>query len=92
MGDNNAHNLWEQKKETHLDSAKYIADRLLLNYPNIGQVYPIIGNHECLPADNYDVWGNKTNWIQDGLADIFKPWLTAQCIYGFISNIYIYSI
>ena len=53
-------------------------------------MYPVIGNHEALPVDNYDVWGHSSDWIQQGLGEAFKQWLTPECnVYNII---YIISI
>ena len=91
LGDAADHNTMDQPRGTHLLASKYIADKLSQKYPHAGQVYPVIGNHEGLPVDDYDVWGNQSNWIQEGLVDMWGQWLLPQCMYLYI-YIYIYIL
>ena len=84
LGDAANHDIMNQRKETHLRSSAFIADRLRSKYPSLGMVYPVVGNHEGLPAGDYDVWSNYSTWIQYGLADLWKQWLTPDCIYIYI--------
>jgi len=80
LGDNPAHNTWEQHKETHLDSLKHITNRLLNEYN--GRVFPVLGNHEGMPCDYFDpkvhewliketgeLWGK---WLVDGTKDYIE--------------------
>jgi sphingomyelin phosphodiesterase len=38
-----------------------------------------LGNHEGLPADQFDIFGDDSQWILDQLSEIWKPWLTPEC-------------
>ena len=78
LGDNSPHNIWAETKEDHLDMSKHISKQLKDKFPNLGQVYPVVGNHEALPTDEFDVYSQQDNWILQDLANMWKQWLTPQ--------------
>jgi hypothetical protein len=80
LGDNPAHNFWEQEAKSHLRSLKEISETMRLKYGQLGQLYPVLGNHEGYPCDEFDVRGNQTQWILDQTLDAWRPWLTPECI------------
>ena len=83
LGDNPAHNMWEQEKKTHLDGLRYISKRLIDDYKRI--VYPVLGNHEGLPCDNFDFETGETNWIVNESLSLWKEWLTPSSVATFKS-------
>lgn len=39
-------------------------------------MYSILGNHEGLPCDTFDLEGNNHTWIIKETAEIWKPWMS----------------
>jgi len=35
------------------------------------QTYPIFGNHESFPADQFDMWGEGSKWLKNEVADMW---------------------
>ena len=78
LGDNPGHDVWDQNKSHHLDSTKHISRRLQRGpYGRPGAVYPVLGNHEGLPCDSFNLEGDSHGWIIQESAEAWKPWLTA---------------
>lgn len=48
-------------------------------YAGVGKVYPILGNHEGLPCDAFDVHNKTHQWILDNLTEIWGTWFTKEC-------------
>ena len=78
LGDNSPHDIWEETDQDHLLMSYYLTEAIKVAYPNIGQVYPVIGNHEYFPCDQSNV--TIASDVQIKLADMWKQWLTPQCI------------
>eukprot|EP00830_Metopus_es_P007475 TRINITY_DN170_c0_g3_i1.p1 TRINITY_DN170_c0_g3~~TRINITY_DN170_c0_g3_i1.p1 ORF type:complete len:654 (-),score=102.60 TRINITY_DN170_c0_g3_i1:24-1892(-) len=76
LGDNTGHNLWEHERVHHLDPVKDITEKFKVKYGNLGQMYPILGNHEGLPCDEFDIYSSKHQWILDNSTEMWKGWLT----------------
>lgn len=52
----------------------------VFNYGGIGKVYPVLGNHEGVPSDHYNINGVDHNWILSNLTNIWgEHWFTAEC-------------
>jgi len=82
LGDNESHDIYMQKKSDHLDSTRHIANILIKNgYGNLGQVYPILGNHEGLPCDGFNFDGDSHHWIINDTSEIWKQWFDKECIF-----------
>ncbi len=79
LGDNPAHNFWEQKPATHLRSLKEISERIGAKYGKVGMMYPVLGNHEGFPCDEFDIHGGKNQWILDEATTAWQQWLTPEC-------------
>ena len=76
LGDNPAHNMWEQTKEGHLEELK-IFSKLLERFNTT--VYPALGNHEGYPCDQFDTSANGSHqWITNEVLDIWNKWLTSE--------------
>lgn len=48
-------------------------------YNKVGKVYPIIGNHEAMPCDQFDVHSKAHDWIMEELTDMWGHWFTEDC-------------
>ena len=59
-----------------LYATKDATDKLKAKYPSLGKVYPTIGNHEALPCDNFDLYGDQHQWILNDLSSYWRQWLT----------------
>jgi len=83
LGDNAAHEPWNLDEVEHMWATKEITKLFgkRPEYMHVGKMYPIIGNHEGMPCDQFDVIGNTDQWILDQLTDIWKPWFTKECKY-----------
>ncbi len=82
LGDNPSHFIWNQTKDNHLDAIKHIS-KLFMEHPGdgyktVGKMYPILGNHEGLPCDVFDLEGDTHKWVIDGTAALWKQWLTPE--------------
>lgn len=69
----------------------YNATEDLLKYLQDATVYPMFGNHEVYPDDQYDFLTNSTSWLTSGLADMWSAWLDGESLETFRENSY-YSI
>eukprot|EP00828_Plagiopyla_frontata_P004639 TRINITY_DN1172_c0_g1_i2.p1 TRINITY_DN1172_c0_g1~~TRINITY_DN1172_c0_g1_i2.p1 ORF type:complete len:631 (+),score=82.08 TRINITY_DN1172_c0_g1_i2:147-2039(+) len=58
-GDSNGHATWYQKEENQLVQMKKIGQLITEKFPNI-PIYPIYGNHEDYPINEYNYKGNRT--------------------------------
>eukprot|EP00826_Nyctotherus_ovalis_P048952 TRINITY_DN582_c0_g2_i9.p1 TRINITY_DN582_c0_g2~~TRINITY_DN582_c0_g2_i9.p1 ORF type:complete len:508 (+),score=109.11 TRINITY_DN582_c0_g2_i9:192-1715(+) len=76
LGDNPAHDMWEQKPEVHLKGLKKFTEMLkVLKVP----VYSVLGNHEGYPCDQFDATGaNQHQWVIEGALDAWRDWFTPQ--------------
>jgi sphingomyelin phosphodiesterase len=81
LGDNNAHVEWNMNKTKHMKGSKVIADYFKEKgeYGNLGQVYPLVGNHEAMPSDNFDYNDSSKWWILEELGSYWSNWLTEEC-------------
>ncbi len=84
LGDNPGHNVYEQKQSDHLNSLEYVTKKLKATFPRLGQVYPVLGNHEAFPVDQFDVHGHDHQWILDTAANLWKQWFTNESYNEFI--------
>ena len=39
----------------------------------------MLGNHEGLPCDQFDIFGGDHQWVLDQLSEYWRPWLTDEC-------------
>jgi hypothetical protein len=79
LGDNPSVNVWDEAIHNHLEPTQYISQRLKESLPSLGQVYPILGNHEGFPINILDVHSpNKPLYAM--AADLWRQWLTEECI------------
>eukprot|EP01022_Parablepharisma_sp_SALTPOND_P013853 TRINITY_DN1859_c0_g1_i2.p1 TRINITY_DN1859_c0_g1~~TRINITY_DN1859_c0_g1_i2.p1 ORF type:complete len:369 (-),score=17.11 TRINITY_DN1859_c0_g1_i2:675-1781(-) len=82
LGDNPSHQIWNQNKKNHLDGIRHVT-RLILGHPlqeytTVGKMYPILGNHEGLPCDIFNLEGTTHSWIVNDTAHLWKQWFTGE--------------
>jgi hypothetical protein len=81
LGDNSPHDPWSTNKADHMwgtiETTKLFAKHP--EYMQVGKMYPIIGNHEGMPCDQFNVEGDEHRWILSELADLWKVWFTKEC-------------
>ena len=88
-GDNIAHSVWLVNQEEVIKATKMQIEAIQEKFGMDTPIYPAIGNHEKAPVDEFH--GEETEFLQ-GLADIFKPYLTDEAYetfrkYGYYSMI-----
>lgn len=82
-GDNPAHNDWNQSKAENLQNVAVVAELLNMYFEGI-PVFPIIGNHDTYPVDQFsrkqadNVHHDNFDWLLKGLSEMFAPWLDAN--------------
>ena len=79
LGDNTGHNVWEDGERDHLKSMRDITERFMVKYGKLGDMYPILGNHEGQPCDEFDVYSTKHQWILNNATDYWRSWFTPEC-------------
>ena len=89
-GDNIAHNVWEDTQEEVVYNTRIIIDSIERNFGKDTPIYPAIGNHEKAPVDEY--YGPESVLL-NGLAEIFKPYLSDEAYvtfknYGYYSMLH----
>ena len=79
-GDNIAHNVWEDTQEEVVYYTETIIDSIEKRFGKNTPIYPAIGNHEKAPVDEF--YGPESVLL-NGLADIFKSYLSDDAYYTF---------
>ena len=74
-GDNIAHSVWLVTQEEVIKATRMQIEAIQEKFGMDTPIYPAIGNHEKAPVDEFH--GDETELLQ-GLADIFKPYLTDE--------------
>ena len=86
LGDSPPHDVWKQTSKGHLDGINYITDRLKKEgYNKQGTFYPILGNHEGLPCDGYNLDGDSHTWILNQTYKMWETWFDKSGISMYIS-------
>lgn len=81
-GDNIAHDIWHQSQSNQTLSTSDITEEILNYFPDT-PVYPMFGNHEPYPADQYDPTGNYSSWLIQELSELWQPWLDEKAMQTF---------
>jgi len=81
-GDNIAHDIWHQSVEHQTDNTYALTQEIMKYFPNT-TVYPMFGNHESYPADEFDTTGNESNWLLERLTGMWKTWLDPESLESF---------
>lgn len=79
LGDNPDNGYYDIGKERHRWIFGNATKKLMEKHPHLGDVYPVVGNHEGLPIDNMNMDDGQEHWPIDYLADLWSPWFTAEC-------------
>ncbi len=69
--------MWQQEKESHQRGLKEFSEKLqgIYNKP----VYPVLGNHEGYPCDQFDVNNPESHgWILTNSAKAWEKWLPKE--------------
>jgi sphingomyelin phosphodiesterase len=86
-GDNVSHDIWQQNAETQAVNTYDATQDLIKYFPNT-HIYPMFGNHEPYPADEFDFTGNATDWLKESLSSMWKGWLDEEALEVFRENSY----
>jgi len=79
LGDNPPHDNWIVNETDHIQGTIDVSRQFKEKYDGIGKMYPIFGNHEGLPPDQFDIHNTaKYKWILNNITDIWKSWLTQE--------------
>jgi len=81
-GDNIAHDIWHQAQANQTLSTAGITEEILKYFPET-PVYPMFGNHEPYPADQFDPVGNYSSWLIEELSELWEPWLDEKAMQTF---------
>jgi len=85
LGDSPAHDSWQQEKDDHLKEVEQISKVLQEKYK--GPVYPLLGNHEGYPYDQFDTEDPETHrWLVEGTLKAWDPWFTQEMKKTFKQN------
>ena len=81
LGDYTPHDVWNMNRSEHIWPTKNMSDTFIKTYKynTIGKMYPIIGNHESIPSDEFNIYTKDHQWILDALGDTWKDWFTEDC-------------
>lgn len=81
-GDNPPHDIWDYHREKEMDVTRKLVDlfKAHLSIP----VYPIIGNHECVPMDLFKPFHEEILIKQ--LGELWSFWLGPEQISTFSQN------
>jgi predicted MPP superfamily phosphohydrolase len=75
LGDSSDHDVINQNATTHLRALKDFSKLLQKNYK--GPVYAVLGNHEGLPCDTFNVTpASNHSWITKESLKVWEPWFT----------------
>jgi len=71
-----------QSLAIHLNSLNNLTQYFKQYFPNT-TIYPLFGNHENFPSDQYDTVGNDTAWLPRNTSDLWKQWLDEEAYQTF---------
>ena len=86
-GDNIAHDIWHQSKDNQTLSTYVLTQEIMKYFPNT-TVYPMFGNHEAYPADEFDTVGDESAWLLDELTTMWRTWLDEEALDTFSKKSY----
>lgn len=86
-GDNISHDIWHQNVENQTVNTYDATEDILKYFPNTF-IYPMFGNHEAYPCDQFDMVDNTTSWLISRLADMWKVWLDEDALSTFTNYSY----
>ena len=74
-GDNAPHDIWMGSQQHVFESTKVLRDMLNEKFQHKIPIYPILGNHEKYPNDEY---GKEEKELLAGMADLYKEYLDEE--------------
>ena len=78
-GDSCAHDAWAQTEETQTEQMGIITEYIKKYFNGTKTIiYPMFGNHEAFPIDEYDLYGNRSDYILINGAKWWKEWLGTE--------------
>lgn len=86
-GDNIAHDIWQQSEKNQTLPTYDITRKILDYFPNTF-VYPMFGNHEPYPCNQFDPSGNGSAWLTAQLSEMWKGWLDEKALKTFKEHSY----
>lgn len=92
LGDNPGHNVDQQKKDSQPEYFKFVV-KLLKESKYKGKVYPVLGNHDCFPPSQFDVYNNEDRWLTEVFAKESRVWLDDEAYetmknYGYYAQLF----
>jgi len=78
LGDNPADAFYRIKELDHKKVFNNITETIKKYYPSLGQIYPLLGNHEGIPLDQMNMDINSSHWPIDYLSELWSHWLTPE--------------
>jgi len=88
LGDNTDHMIFESSQERLSNFTKYISDLFIREFPDT-PIFPVLGNHELQPVDEYDFTeGKEDHYPYDQVAEFWKKMLDAESYTQFKKNGY----
>lgn len=82
-GDTTAHDVWEESPSLQINRLIFVSQLIAKYFPST-PVFPIMGNHDTFPVDQ---WNRKPKdfshyddfeWLVDGLASVWGKWITPE--------------
>jgi len=86
-GDNISHDVWHQSIANQTVNTFDATEEIIKYFPNT-TVYPMFGNHEAYPGDQFDVVDNTTFWLTERLSGMWKMWLDDEALQTFRKKSY----
>ncbi|EAR82947.2 ser/thr phosphatase family protein (macronuclear) [Tetrahymena thermophila SB210] len=87
-GDNTSHDVWHQDQKNQTLPQQKISELIEKHFPDVPK-FPIFGNHECFPADQYDYTvKDSTRWVREQSANMWKTWLESEALISLVANGY----
>lgn len=85
-GDIQPHDVWEQNKQTAIETYDTVFDRIFQLLPNI-RIFPTFGNHEMVPVDSFSpsnllsiARDDSPEWLYRKLDSFWSKWLPDETV------------
>eukprot|EP00826_Nyctotherus_ovalis_P040434 TRINITY_DN3990_c0_g1_i7.p4 TRINITY_DN3990_c0_g1~~TRINITY_DN3990_c0_g1_i7.p4 ORF type:complete len:166 (+),score=57.82 TRINITY_DN3990_c0_g1_i7:753-1250(+) len=89
LGDNPGHNVYEQAKDSQTKYFEFVVD-LLIEAKYKGKVYSVLGNHDCYPPSQFDIYNDEDQWLTETFAKRLEYWFKDDTMgkYGYFSQLF----
>ncbi len=71
LGDNVANAYYAMNEHEHAKTFTEVTRKIQARFNKLGDVYPVMGNHEGLPRDHMKMTEKDAHWPQEVLAERF---------------------